>query len=118
MKLYIFSSIFVPALGFTTNIRPFVNIPVTRTESKPVVGRYSYPTLRPNNNEYAATASSHGLLKMSTDAETATKEVCSKNGDFDVNVALFCAGLAFDAYAKPPANSSRWERGVSTCTMP
>lgn len=30
---------------------------------------------------------------------------------FDLNVALFCGGLAFDAYQEPPANSSRWERG-------
>lgn len=30
---------------------------------------------------------------------------------FDLNTALFCGGLAFDAYLEPPANSSRWERG-------
>jgi hypothetical protein len=30
---------------------------------------------------------------------------------FDLNVALFCGGLAFDSYQEPPANSSRWERG-------
>jgi hypothetical protein len=32
---------------------------------------------------------------------------------FDIDTALFCAGLAFDSYVEPPANSSRWERGVS-----
>ena len=32
---------------------------------------------------------------------------------FDLETALFCSGLAFDAYTEPPANSSRWERGVS-----
>jgi hypothetical protein len=32
---------------------------------------------------------------------------------FDLETALFCGGLAFDAYTEPPANSSRWERGVS-----
>ena len=32
---------------------------------------------------------------------------------FDLTTALFCGGLAFDAYAEPPANSSRWERGSS-----
>lgn len=30
---------------------------------------------------------------------------------FDTDTALFCAGLAFDAYVEPAANSSRWERG-------
>jgi hypothetical protein len=30
---------------------------------------------------------------------------------FDMNAALFCAGLAFDAYVEPPSNSSRWEKG-------
>ena len=30
---------------------------------------------------------------------------------FDLNVALFCGGLAFDAYVEPPANSTRWEKG-------
>ena len=30
---------------------------------------------------------------------------------FDLDLALFCAGLAFDSYVEPPANSSRWERG-------
>lgn len=32
---------------------------------------------------------------------------------FDLETALFCSGLAFDSYIEPPANSSRWERGVS-----
>jgi hypothetical protein len=35
------------------------------------------------------------------------------NGPFDLTTALFCGGLAFDAYATPPENSSRWERGSS-----
>ena len=30
---------------------------------------------------------------------------------FDLSSALLCAGLAFDAYVEPAANSSRWERG-------
>ena len=33
---------------------------------------------------------------------------------FDLDTALFCGGLAFDSYVEPPANSSRWERGVSS----
>ena len=33
------------------------------------------------------------------------------NQKFGLTTALFCGGLAFDAYAEPPANSTRWERG-------
>ena len=32
---------------------------------------------------------------------------------FDLDTALFCGGLAFDAYTEPPQDSSRWEKGVS-----
>ncbi len=35
----------------------------------------------------------------------------SDTAGFDLNVALFCGGLAFDAYQEPPSNSSRWEKG-------
>lgn len=48
-----------------------------------------------------------------TSMRSTAKEIYSQNGDFDLTVALFCGGLAFDAYAEPPANSSRWERGSS-----
>jgi hypothetical protein len=34
-----------------------------------------------------------------------------RRGRFDLSAALFCAGMAFDAYSEPPQNSSRWERG-------
>jgi hypothetical protein len=44
---------------------------------------------------------------------SSANEAYSRNGDFDITTALFCGGLAFDAYAEPPANSSRWERGSS-----
>lgn len=37
----------------------------------------------------------------------------SSSASFDTDTALFCAGLAFDAYVEPPEDSSRWERGVS-----
>ena len=39
-------------------------------------------------------------------------EKCFDN-KFDLDTALFCGGLAFDAYVEPPADSSRWEKGVS-----
>ena len=45
-----------------------------------------------------------------TDRETTEKGTCDK---FDLDLALICGGLAFDAYVEPPADSSRWERGVS-----
>jgi len=35
----------------------------------------------------------------------------SSESTFDVDLALFCAGLAFDSYAEPDPDSSRWERG-------
>lgn len=36
---------------------------------------------------------------------------------FNLTTALCGAGLAFDAYAEPPPNSTRWERGVRTCRI-
>jgi len=30
---------------------------------------------------------------------------------FDLSTALFCGGLAFDAYIEPPPSSARWEKG-------
>ena len=46
---------------------------------------------------------------MSSDAEAASYESTTL---FNLTTALFCAGLAFDAYSEP-SNSSRWEKGVS-----
>ncbi|KAL3914991.1 MAG: hypothetical protein SGARI_008291, partial [Bacillariaceae sp.] len=40
------------------------------------------------------------------------RTVTSSDNGFDMNTALFCAGLAFDSYVEPPSDSSRWERGV------
>ena len=40
-------------------------------------------------------------------------QASSSDAEFDVDTALFCAGLAFDAYVEPDPDSSRWERGVS-----
>jgi hypothetical protein len=60
-------------------------------------------------------SSSHKMTMK--DEEVASQEdLTTKNkeiGTFNLNTALFCGGLAFDAYAEPPSNSSRWERGVS-----
>jgi hypothetical protein len=46
-----------------------------------------------------------------TDQETNAEQSQPVLDGFDTDAALFCAGLAFDAYLEPPANSSRWERG-------
>ena len=48
----------------------------------------------------------HGKDKTCT-----LKSLTSKFGGFDLSTALFCGGLAFDAYVEPPSNSSRWEKG-------
>jgi hypothetical protein len=52
------------------------------------------------------------LYETNTDTDTESS-LPSQNGEFDLDTALFCGGLAFDAYAEPPENSSRWERGSS-----
>lgn len=49
---------------------------------------------------------------IDTDDKRSTSS-SSSSPEFDLDTALFCGGLAFDAYVEPPANSSRWERGVS-----
>lgn len=51
------------------------------------------------------------LLATSTNDITAPSSSSSSSSSFQLDSALFCAGLAFDAYVEPPANSTRWERG-------
>lgn len=46
-------------------------------------------------------------------ASTTSESSADATKRFDVDTALFCAGLAFDAYVEPDPDSSRWERGVS-----
>jgi hypothetical protein len=43
--------------------------------------------------------------------ETLAPSSSTKSARFDIGAALFCAGLAFDAYVEPASNSSRWEKG-------
>jgi hypothetical protein len=64
-------------------------------------------------------------LSVRSNAESATKLYDTSDGSgkatrrtpkqppFNLDTALFLAGLAFDAYTEPPPNSSRWERGSS-----
>jgi hypothetical protein len=53
-------------------------------------------------------ASNESSATSGSNAESATT-----TATFDVDTALFCAGLAFDTYVEPDPDSSRWERGVS-----
>jgi len=61
----------------------------------------------------APTTKVHAATTATTTA-TRTKiilQATSSDTEFDVDTALFCAGLAFDAYVEPDPDSSRWERG-------
>jgi hypothetical protein len=60
-----------------------------------------------NNNNSDEQQQRRQVSTTTTTTTTATAKL------FDIDTALFCAGLAFDSYVEPPANSSRWERGVS-----
>mmetsp|Transcript_24965 Transcript_24965/g.37249 ORF Transcript_24965/g.37249 Transcript_24965/m.37249 type:complete len:185 (+) Transcript_24965:13-567(+) len=51
-------------------------------------------------------------LAASTDYDGDPAQELDNSKTFDLSTALFCGGLAFDAYAEPPPNSSRWEKGV------
>eukprot|EP00538_Stauroneis_constricta_P013941 CAMPEP_0119568144 /NCGR_PEP_ID=MMETSP1352-20130426/38021_1 /TAXON_ID=265584 /ORGANISM="Stauroneis constricta, Strain CCMP1120" /LENGTH=130 /DNA_ID=CAMNT_0007617491 /DNA_START=107 /DNA_END=496 /DNA_ORIENTATION=- len=48
---------------------------------------------------------------LNTPSSSSTRLHSSNKDEFDLDTALFCAGLAFDAYTEPPPDSSRWERG-------
>ena len=60
---------------------------------------------------------SNSLLKSSETDEDIIEatvdesiDISNSKEDFDLTLALWCAGLAFDAYAEP-SDSSRWEKG-------
>jgi len=67
------------------------------------------PTLNSNNNNRRMAKNS--FLRASTDLATTTDSSTHQKNTFDVDMALFCAGLAFDSYVEPDPDSSRWERG-------
>lgn len=46
-----------------------------------------------------------------TRLQSTASDITANKNTFDVDKALFCAGLAFDAYVEPDPDSSRWERG-------
>eukprot|EP00526_Cylindrotheca_closterium_P004641 CAMPEP_0113624096 /NCGR_PEP_ID=MMETSP0017_2-20120614/12415_1 /TAXON_ID=2856 /ORGANISM="Cylindrotheca closterium" /LENGTH=790 /DNA_ID=CAMNT_0000534103 /DNA_START=9 /DNA_END=2381 /DNA_ORIENTATION=- /assembly_acc=CAM_ASM_000147 len=51
------------------------------------------------------------FAETTSSEEVDSGELLTSASGFDTDTALFCAGLAFDAYVEPPADSSRWERG-------
>lgn len=57
------------------------------------------------------------LFAETTNSDGVEVSEPAPSGGFDTDTALFCAGLAFDAYVEPPADSSRWERGVSNAEL-
>lgn len=64
-----------------------------------------------NNNEEQNT------IQVVEEAMKEYNSLLERNGSFNLTTALFCGGLAFDAYSDPPTNSSRWERGSSGCNV-
>ena len=75
----------------------------------PSLAARSRTTLNSNNRRMAK----NSFLRASTDLATTTDSSTHQKNTFDVDMALFCAGLAFDSYVEPDPDSSRWERGVS-----
>eukprot|EP00591_Stephanopyxis_turris_P008345 CAMPEP_0195510144 /NCGR_PEP_ID=MMETSP0794_2-20130614/2883_1 /TAXON_ID=515487 /ORGANISM="Stephanopyxis turris, Strain CCMP 815" /LENGTH=820 /DNA_ID=CAMNT_0040637519 /DNA_START=32 /DNA_END=2497 /DNA_ORIENTATION=- len=59
-----------------------------------------------------AKSTSRIICKSGDDDNNAQEAVTNEQatGKFDLTTALFCAGLAFDAYSEP-SDSSRWEKG-------
>mmetsp|Transcript_3437 Transcript_3437/g.5267 ORF Transcript_3437/g.5267 Transcript_3437/m.5267 type:complete len:506 (-) Transcript_3437:862-2379(-) len=51
------------------------------------------------------------LVDDNNNGSSSSSSSTTTNMKFDLNTALFCGGLAFDAYVEPPQNSSRWEKG-------
>jgi Lipase (class 3) len=54
---------------------------------------------------------------QSTPLDSNSTSPTSSRNTFSLTTALFAAGLAFDVYAEPPANSSRYERGSGGLTV-
>ena len=77
----------------------------------PSLATRSRTTLNKNSNNRRMAKNS--FLRASTDLATTTDSSTHQKNTFDVDMALFCAGLAFDSYVEPDPDSSRWERGVS-----
>lgn len=101
----------VAVLCFTTGIHSFsVRSGITRgVIHENNIVKPSKKSFTPNKhcrNRHARLFSS-----ISTPAESSEKYVTTDADEsFDLTTALFCGGLAFDAYSEP-SDSSRWEKG-------
>jgi len=88
--------------GFSTGTFKQANIICSARSGKSNLWRYDF-------------SQHHRNWALSQTTLSPKEEEQKRNGDasgvFDLTSALFCAGLAFDAYAEPNANSPRWERG-------
>jgi hypothetical protein len=65
------------------------------------------------NHHHLASPPTTVLFSEQEGTTTASKLSSSNGGGFDLDTAVFCGGLAFDAYSEPPQDSTRWEKGVS-----
>ena len=75
-----------------------------------------YETLLPTEEQSSVLPKTTAVTSRTVSNNNTTSTKNSSNNTtstnkFDLATALFCAGLAFDAYQAPPANSSRWEKG-------
>jgi len=130
--LIVISSTVLTACGVTGFVIPFSSTRRHNTVPSSSSTRWSpgsTSTFRPTRiGSASSNAKSHDrasrvLQSSSTDTDTDIAETDMSNSKpssiqskqynqtFDLTTALFCGGLAFDAYAEPPANSTRWERG-------
>jgi len=65
------------------------------------------------HRQASSSLSASAAQEDASDSPSLSSTAGAKNDKFDLSAALFCGGLAFDAYVEPPENSSRWERGSS-----
>ena len=69
------------------------------------------PLQSTTNDDIATDSDSADNMESKPFSSKPSPSLRSKFGGFDLSTALFCGGLAFDAYVEPPSNSSRWEKG-------
>ena len=89
-------------------LQPIILTTTSSTTLKPqtLICRYADVTERQQEQE----EESQEMIRQDTSPSSLAQP---KLDGFDLDTALFCGGLAFDAYVEPPAHSTRWERGVS-----
>jgi hypothetical protein len=115
------ASITTAASAFFVPFSPVQTIPIPLTQQNQHAHRRS-SSQQQQITHRTRTTTSTPPQSTKTATRTVTKRwasnmvediIVDKENKFDLETALFCGGLAFDAYTEPPANSSRWERGVS-----